>query len=720
MKKIGLLTIACCLAWGPASVAQAAGGGRETVYVSALGNDETGNGTAGAPFYSLNRAFLGRLSAEASADTLFVKVAAGNYEMPEPLVIDRPSGRPVVIESQGSEKPCLWGGIRITGWQPCGNGLYKAHVPEVAKYGLNFEQFFVNSRRAVLARTPNSGWFFVKGSGQHESVNGLRCADYATHRIDFKSEDWASMASVKDRELKNIKFRFYHKWDITTKSPRFILKDSCRIFTDGQGMKPWNPIGQGSRYYMYDYPAALDMPGEWYLDRENATIYYMPREGERMEDALCIAPVLERWVVVRGAPGQPVKNLTFRNLSFGYSAYRLPAGGEEPAQAAVTAKAAMQFDFADNVCMEDCEMLHTGGYAVWLGQECHNNKISCCYLADLGAGGIKVGEPYFRTSMESVTSNNVIDNNIITQAGRELPCGVGVAILHAADNHVTHNEISDLLYSGVSIGWVWGYNQSEALWTNAIDDKDEMVSLQQKLESPAVGNKVMYNHIHHIGWGELSDMGAVYTLGESPGTAVSYNIIHDVYSYDYGGWGLYTDEGSTGVEMSHNLVYRCKSGGFHQHYGKENKICNNILAFATSNQLQCTRKESHRSFTFENNIVLIDGEKLFAGNWEKADIAADRNLYWSLSGKQDFFGKDFKTWKKEKEPHSLWADPQFANPKAGDFALRSKSAVKKIGFEPLDYSKVGVYGDKAWIEKAQMPRERVEEFDKLVERLTRK
>lgn len=720
MRKISLLCAACCLGWSPHMQAQSTGYGGETVYVSPQGNDRTGNGTEGLPFYSLNKAVEGRLTSGSPSDTLFVQVASGSYYLQEPFVIQSPSSRPVVIQSQGKEKPLLMGGIRIGGWEACGNGMYKAHVPEVATYGLNFEQLYVNGRRATLARTPNTEWFFVKGSTEQPLVKGLRCADYAVQGIDFHPADWATLANVPENELRHLKFRFYHKWDITTKSPRFIEKDSTRIYTEGQGMKPWNPIGKGSRYYMYDYLAALDMPGEWFLDRETATIYYMPCEGERMEEACCIAPVLEHWVVLQGKPKAPVQNVTFRNLSFQYSAYRLPQEGEEPAQAAANAKAAMQFDFADNIRLEDCEMQHTGAYAVWFGQECHDNCVTHCYLADLGAGGIKVGEPYFRTSMHQVTGGNVIDNNIITRAGRELPCGVGIALFHTANNEVTHNEISDLLYSGISVGWVWGYNQSEALWTYAKNDKGEMVPLQQKLESPAVGNKVLYNHIHHIGWGELSDMGAVYTLGESPSTCISYNVIHDVYSYDYGGWGLYTDEGSTGVEMSHNLVYRCKSGGFHQHYGRENKIVNNILALAYTNQLQCTRKEEHQSFVFQRNIVLLEDEALFRGAWESADIDADRNLYWSLSGKQDFCGKDFKAWRKSKEPHSVWADPQFKRPEANDFTFKSKAAARSIGFQPFDYSKAGVYGEPEWIEKSRMPQAREEAFTNLIKRLTAK
>lgn len=720
MRQITLIGLAWWLGWIMPAPAQGLEEGRETVYVSPQGNDKTGDGTEASPFYSLNRAVEGRLSSGSSSDTLFLRVASGAYYMQEPFVIRSPLARPLVIQSQGEEKPRLLGGIRIDGWEACGDGMYRAYVPEVARYGLDFEQFYVNDRRAILARTPNTEWFFVKGTSEHPFVKGVRSADYAVQQVDFHPADWETLLHVPSRELKHLKFRFYHKWDITTRSPRYVEKDSCRIYMEGQGMKPWNPIQQGSRYYMYDYKAALDSPGEWFLDREKALIYYMPREGERMEEAVCIAPVLEHWVIVQGEEGKPVKDVTFENLSFQYSAYHLPPEGEEPAQASANAKASMQFDFADRIRLENCEMLHTGAYAVWFGQECNDNRVSHCYLYDLGAGGIKVGEPYFRTSGRPVTRGNVIDNNIITHTGRELPCGVGIALFHTADNQVTHNEISDLLYSGISIGWVWGYNQSETLWTNAMDDKGEMVPFQKKLESPAVGNKVMYNHIHHIGWGELSDMGAVYTLGESPGTCVSHNVIHDVYSYDYGGWGLYTDEGSTGVEMSYNLVYRCKSGGFHQHYGKENRIFNNILAFAYTNQLQCTRKEEHQSFVFRHNIVLIEDEVLFRGQWENADIDADRNLYWSLSGKQDFFGKDFKAWKKAKEPHSVWADPLFKDPKRDDFTFQSHAGIRKIGFKPFDYSHVGVYGEEEWVRKARLTQEREDEFTRLINRLTAK
>ena len=103
---------------------------------------------------------------------------------------------------------------------------------------------------------------------------------------------------------------------------------------------------------------------------------------------------------------------------------------------------------------------------------------------------------------------------------------MGVLILQSGHNRVAHNHIHHLYYTAVSAGWNWGYK-----------------------ESPCHENIIEFNHLHHIGQGMLSDMGAFYSLGIQKGTVVRNNLVHDVESFGYGGWGLYTDEGSTDIVL---------------------------------------------------------------------------------------------------------------------------------------------------------------------------
>jgi hypothetical protein len=356
-----------------------------------------------------------------------------------------------------------------------------------------------------------------------------------------------------------------------------------------------------------------------------------------------------------------------------------PPGGFEAAQAASPIEAVVMADGARHVTIRDCEIGHVGTYVVWFRKGCFGCRIESCYLHDFGAGGVRIGETGIASNERERTGHISVDNNIIRHGGRIFPCAVGVWVGQSGDNQVVHNDISDLFYTGISVGWRWGY-----------------------ADSLAKRNTITFNHVHHIGWGVLSDMGGIYTLGPSQGTVVSNNVFHDIYAYSYGGWGLYTDEGSTGILFENNLVYRVKTGGFHQHYGRENVVRNNILAFSELYQVQATRVEEHLSFTLENNIVYYDTGVLLSGPWDRVRHISRKNCYFNAAGeKVDFVGRSLKEWQRAgHENGSIIADPRFSNPKAGDFRLPPDSPVFELGFEQFDPFQAGVRGGPAWREKA--------------------
>jgi hypothetical protein len=200
-------------------------------------------------------------------------------------------------------------------------------------------------------------------------------------------------------------------------------------------------------------------------------------------------------------------------------------------------------------------------------------------------------------------------------------------------------------------------------------------------------------------------MGGIYCLGDSPGTVVRNNLVHDVYDYRTGSLAIYTDEGSTGILIENNIGYGTTYANFHQHYGRENIVRNNIWALGQDYQLSRARQEEHLSFTFERNIVYFDNGKLLKGGWTNDRFVMDRNLYWDASqpeGDIMFGDATFAQWQaRGHDRNSRIADPRFVDAARFDFRLQPDSPALQLGFVPIDTSRIGLYGEPDWVHAPQ-------------------
>ncbi len=635
-------------------------------YVSPRGNDgDKGKGTRGEPFRTISRARdeVRKLVAAGLKNNVHVWLRGGTYELREPLTFtsaDSGSNEySINYAAYKNEKPIVSGGQTIGGWTKGAGELWTITLPDVKNGGWNFRQLFVNGMRRTRARTPNAGFFNVSGY-----ISGDTTTNFKTQSANVLPS-WAERGDVEVMVL--------HVWTEFRIPIRSVVPDVAdnALSTVTLNSKTGARSSENNaRFWIENAPEALDSPGEWYLDRKSGVLSYWPLPNEDIRRAQFVAPRLSQLMILEGEAARPLRNLCFRGLTFSYADWTFPPNGYIDGQAANDIPATIQANRVLDCRWENCVVSRVGNYAVAFERGCKRNIISRCEMTDLGAGGVKIGEPQIRADEADKTRNNQITDCHIHDIGRVYPPAVGVWIAQSSGNLVAHNEIDHTGYTGISVGWTWGYGPSEAH-----------------------DNIIEWNHVHHIGQGMLSDLGGIYTLGVQPGTVIRHNVFHDIekYSAGYGGWGIYTDEGSSGILVENNLVYRTSTAGFHQHYGRENVVRNNIFAWGREAQIMRTREEDHRSFTFERNIVLWNQGDLLGSNWSNNQYLFDHNLYFDARQKPLRF-KDWSwdEWQKRgQDVHSMVADPRFADAANGDFTLKSGSPAAQIGFVPLDLSSVG-------------------------------
>ncbi len=593
---------------------------------------------------------------------IVVRVHEGMYFLNEPLVFTpEDSGTesyPITYAAVPGQRPVISGGRVLRGWRESAVGSCRAwavDIPEVKAGEWNFTSLYVNGQRRSRTRLPKQGYY---------RFTGLPGVKPDAPWSQGQTEATFAPGEIKAWEhLKDVEVVALHLWtesrmpiaavDEPNKLVKFAKKSVFKMSEDF-GPKP-------GRYYVENVFDALNEPGLWYLNRESGVLYYAPLPGESIEATEIAAPRIAGLMHLAGknAEGQQVHDLHFAGLTFRHTQYFRPADAAGDAQADHLVPGLLLWQGARNCSLRGCTVENCDGYAIELIDGSSNNRIVGSVLRDLGAGGVKLNHG---------THHNTVSDCEIGPGGQIHLAAVGIWVGQSSYNQIVHNHVHDFYYTGISVGWSWGYAASSANH-----------------------NAVEYNHIHDLGKGVLSDMGGIYTLGVSPGTTLRYNRIHDVYAFSYGGWGIYPDEGTSEMVIENNIVYRTKTGGFHQHYGRENIVRNNIFAFSKLHQLQRTRQEDHISFTFERNIVYWDQGPLLNENWTNDKFKMNHNLYWRTDGKPIEFGKaSLADWRKRgNDADSVIADPLFVDPNNGDFRLKPESPALKLGFKPIDASSVG-------------------------------
>lgn len=555
------------------------------IFVSVNGAD-TNIGTKEKPLATLHSAIrkareLRRLNDTSIKAGVRIIIGRGFYQLHEPVVL-RPedSGTkdsPTEIISAPNEKAVLSGGIQIKNWKRLNRtiaGLPKesigkvwiTDIPNFDGSDLQFRQLWVNGNKAIRAKDYN-------GDEMGRILSWNR--EKQTCKIPLQKE--INLANIKGMEM------LIHQWwaiaNLRVKSVKIVgdaaelsfMQPESRIQSEHPWPAPWISDKTGnSAFYLSNSIRFLNEPGEWFEDLQNHKLYYWPKASENMLNAEVIAPALENLVKIEGTIDQPVSYVNFKGISFEHSTWLRPSKqGHVPHQAGMymldayklekagtpdkptlenqawvgRPAAAIEVSYANHTAFESCRFEHLASTGLDFKKGTAENEIRGNLFKDIGGSAILIGTfsdeavevhlPYNPTDKREISANNTIENNLITDVTNEDWGAVGIGAGYVRGIKILHNEINDVSYSGISMGWGW-----------------------TKTQNAMANNIIRGNKIHHYGK-HMYDVAGIYTLSAQLGSSITENVVDSIYKAPYAHlpdhwFYLYTDEGSSYFTIKNN------------------------------------------------------------------------------------------------------------------------------------------------------------------------
>jgi hypothetical protein len=653
-------------------------------------------------YYRQNGRFEGRAT---------ITLLPGDHHLPATLELTQRDNGGITLQGGPGGTATVWGGRPLQGWQAAveaGRTIWEADVAAHLLSHGPFCTLWVDGRLAPRPRWPKLTFGYLRMDG----VPG-RTTKVELHRgsdrflftpgdvpesvlknpdgVDvcvphFWVEERLPIASI-DREAGEI---------VSSHCSRFCLTDSHS--------------GQWARYYLDNVGSALSEPGEWFLDRRRKVLRYLPRQGETPETTRVVIPVLRQFLRIRGDDAaRCVSGIEIRNLRFCATEWDFPEDENQrvhvtdagvvrshrqalphetvvkpldkpwasAVQAAFNTPGSIGFSHARQCTVRGCRFEGIGGYALRVDEDCRQIILRENDLGHLGAGGIAVDGGGILEPADSRTEQVFIDRNHIHHGGWIFPSACGVIVTHAARVRIADNHIHHLSYSGISVGWTWGFADT--------------VNSEIRIER---------NRVHHLGQrGAMSDLAGIYLLGKSPACLVRENIVHDVACASYGGIGLYADQGASFITFERNLVFRVQEACVMEHWSRANIYRDNLFACSGDGNgglmLLCGEKNQRfwdyppQTLRLEGNCFVASGTPVFRSilNFRgQAEFIKRGNRYWDIrrGGHLVYMANghwELPSWSESfaespdatAELGALLANPDLVDPASGDFRRRGVS-----------------------------------------------
>jgi hypothetical protein len=646
--------------------------GQTTCFVSPNGNDKN-EGTEKAPLKSIEAAQY-KVRGLKGETTVYLR--GGEYRLDKPLLFTTRDGnedKRLTICSYPGEQAVITGGIQLKlQWLPYKRGIMQAKVTP----GISIDMLIVNGKISSMARYPN----------------------YDSTAIRFNGTSFDATSPERVKKWKNPSGGYLHAMHVSDWGDfhyRITGKDEeGNLKVDG-GWQNNRPYGLSKDNRMVENIfEELDVPGEWYYDKNEAVLYYYPFSGEDINNSVFEAAQLKNLVEIKGNEEEPVKNITIKNIEFKQTA-RTFMDKYEPllrSDWCIYRGGAIVFEGTERCSLDGCYLHQLGGNAVFFSNYNRNSGISGSHITQIGANAIcfvgdtcAVRSPLFNyhhsipidqidretgPKTNNYPLNCFVIDNLIHKIGLYEKQITGVELSMCKSITVSHNSIYDVLRAGINI--------SEGTWGGHIIEFNDIFETVKETGDHGSINSWGRDRYWHP---DREEMNRIVEKEPSliVADAISTIIIRNNRIRCDRGWDIDLDDGSSNYHIYNNL---CLSGGIKLREGFYRIVENNILVNNTFHP-HVWFKNSGDVFT--RNIVMEPYKPINISDW---GAMVDNNIFTNDSALAE-------TQKYGVDKHSIVFPVEFYNPTVGDFRLKANAIeVFRLGYQNFDMDGFGVISPK--------------------------